>query len=102
MDVNISHFIGLIKILELMKKGEVKSIISYTVKDEFLKNESSVSVELERNINKLIQKNERFINILEVLGISYEFQLFGIENTQLLKSIKNCLQEFVLESILLE
>lgn len=101
-NVNISHVIGFTKILKLMDSGSIKSVISYTVKDEFLNNEALVSVELEKTINKLIQNNERFINILQMMGISYEFHLSGIENTQLVQTIKNGLKKFINNSIILD
>ena len=36
------------------------------------------------------------------MGISYEFHLSGIENTQLLQSIKRILNEFIFNSIILD
>jgi hypothetical protein len=102
VNINISHVVGFNKIIELIKKDSIKSVLSYTVKDEYLKNVECVSVELDKTINKLIQNNERFISILEIMGLSYEFHLSGIENTKLLQTLKRNLEYFIENSIILD
>jgi len=101
-NINITHVSGFKRLPGLIEKGKIQSVITYTVKEEFLTNEAGVYVELEKTINKLIQNNEKFISVLQSLGIGYEFHFKGIEDINLPKVLKESLRRFIERSLVLD
>ncbi len=93
-DVHVAQLSSFLALQSKAASKDVKLVVAYKVNDEFRDKETQVIKELESEFEKLIQRQEKLIETLCVLGVNYEFHLDGIEQIQLAKSIQEKIKRF--------
>jgi len=93
---------GAKEIVSKQKQNKISTIITTTIETEYNDHLSSTEKELERYILNLASNNERLINSIESIDLSYEFNVKNIHKTELPTRLKEMAEEIIANSYIIE
>ncbi len=101
-NINFSHLEGAKEIVDKQKQSKISTVITTTIETEYNEHLHNTEIELARHISDLASNNERLINSIESIGLSYEFNVKNIYKTELPTKLKEMAEEIIANSYIIE
>lgn len=101
-NIKHSHLVGAEKLLEKAENNELLLVITDTVEKEFNDNSLDVCIELEKHITKLETENQRLINTIESLNLSYKFNIHNLSGVKLPDTIREILDKILEKALIVD
>lgn len=101
-DIHFSHVVGAKDLLNFINQNKIYTVSTITVEIEFTEHQGKESLNLERWLNKLEQNNTSLINSLELMGVSFKFNLKGFSDLKLNHELSSLAKNILNSSFILE